>query len=98
MAICFSTEVGENKLHFSKNDWTQLVTKSEKEYQLLTDDYRLFLDLPEQEPIKLHPKTEIVPLIRYLQQIPKSEAFQIQEAIEIEKEKQLIYFIESQLS
>jgi mono/diheme cytochrome c family protein len=85
-----STEIGENKLHFSKNDWTQLVIDAEKEYQLLSDDYRLFFDLPKQEPIKLQPKTEIVALIRYLQQIPKSEAFQIQEAIEIEKEKQLI--------
>lgn len=85
-----STEIGENKLHFSKNDWTQLVTDAEKEYQLLSDDYRLFFDLPEQEAINLKPKTEILALIRYLQQIPKSEAFQIQEAIEIEKEKKLI--------
>jgi len=85
-----STEITENELHFSKNDWNQLLSEAEKEYQSLSDEYRLFFDLSEQEPIKLQPKTEILALIRYLQQIPKSEAFKIEEAIEIEKEKQLI--------
>lgn len=85
-----STEIAEKELYFSKNDWNQLVNDAEKEYRLLSDDYRLFFDLSEQEPINLKPKTEILALIRYLQQIPKSEAFIIEEAIEIEKEKQLI--------
>jgi mono/diheme cytochrome c family protein len=82
-------EIAEKELKFKNEDWNQLLSEAKITYEILVEEYRNFNDLSENHPIIINQKTEVLALIKYLQQIPESKAYKMQDSMKVAKQNLL---------